>query len=76
MSERGRQHRSEPVGAEKKLARLERIGRLLMSLDRELEANQREYDDIVETRAVLVAEHDRLRRKLLWEFGQDDSEDD
>jgi cell division protein FtsB len=35
-------------------------------VNEEVEANQREYDELVERNHELVSEHDRLRRKLLF----------
>jgi regulator of replication initiation timing len=66
---------SEPLPP--RIPRAEAVGRLaiatrLYDIEQELErvndglqANQREYNELVERNHFLVSEHDRLRRKLI-----------
>jgi hypothetical protein len=45
-------------------------GRKSIGSMKDLGANQREYDELSERRHVLVSEHDRLRRKLMFLGGE------
>lgn len=55
--------RAEAVGRHMFAARLYDVERELGRVNAELQANQREYDELVERSHFLVSEHDRLRRK-------------
>jgi regulator of replication initiation timing len=57
--------RAEAVGRYGITARLYDVEQELDRVNAELQANQREYDELVERQHFLVSEHDRLRRKLL-----------
>jgi regulator of replication initiation timing len=56
--------RAEAVGRTSIRARMYDIERELGRVGEQLEANGREYDELVERNHFLVSEHDRLRRKL------------
>jgi regulator of replication initiation timing len=58
--------RAEAVGLPAITTRLYDIEQALERVNEEVEANQREYDELVERNHELVSEHDRLRRKLLF----------
>jgi regulator of replication initiation timing len=57
--------RAEAIGRHKIATRLWDIEQDLERVNAQLQANQREYDELIERNHFLVSEHDRLRRKLL-----------
>jgi regulator of replication initiation timing len=57
--------RGEAVGRLAISTRLYDVERELDRVNAALQANQREYDELVQQNHFLVSEHDRLRRKLL-----------
>jgi cell division protein FtsB len=57
--------RAEAVGRHTIAARLYDVEQDLDRVNADLQANQREYDELAERQHFLVSEHDRLRRKLL-----------
>jgi hypothetical protein len=57
--------RAEAVGPHAITTRLWDIQQELERVDADLQANQREYDELAERSHFLVSEHDRLRRKLI-----------
>jgi hypothetical protein len=57
--------RAEAVGRATIAMRLYDVERELDRVNAALQANQREYDELVQQSHFLVSEHDRLRRKLL-----------
>jgi hypothetical protein len=57
--------RAEAVGRLAISTRLYDIQQELERVKDALDANQREYDELLERNHFLVSEHDRLRRKLL-----------
>ncbi len=56
--------RAEAVGRYAIRARMYDIEQELGRVHADLDANQREYDELFERQHFLVSEHDRLRRKL------------
>jgi regulator of replication initiation timing len=57
--------RAEAVGRHMIATRLYDVEQELDRVNAEVQANQREYEELVERSHFLVSEHDRLRRKLL-----------
>jgi regulator of replication initiation timing len=57
--------RAEAVGRPKILTRMYDIEQELERVQAALDANEREYAELVERNHFLVSEHDRLRRKLI-----------
>ncbi len=58
--------RAEAVGRARILTRLYDIEQELDRVNADVQANQREYEELSERSHFLVSEHDRLRRKLMF----------
>jgi hypothetical protein len=62
----GRAGEARPLVSDPLPPRIPReIEQAVERVDGELDANQREYDELAERRHFLASEHERLRRKLL-----------
>jgi regulator of replication initiation timing len=57
--------RAEAVGRRAISARIYDVEQELERVNTDLQANQREYEELIQRNHSLVSEHDRLRRKLL-----------
>lgn len=58
--------RGEAVGRYAITARIYDVEQELDRVRADLQANEREYGELVERNHFLVSEHDRLRRKLMF----------